>query len=281
MTDLPRDIAGARVAVATPVGGGDICRAFRVELDDGRSVFVKTHHDPPADFFATEADGLGWLAAAGAPVPGVLDAGDRWLALEWIDVGPWRESVEEDAGSAVALLHAAGATRFGYGRDGFVGTVPVDNTPTDDWPTFWSERRVRPLVRRLVDTRSLSPGDAEVLARLCDRLPARADLTGPPEPPARLHGDLWSGNVVADAAGRAWLVDPSAHGGHRETDLAMLALFGGLTDRFVAAYTDVAPLADGWRRRQGLHQLHPLLVHALLFGGGYGPRAVAVARELS
>ncbi len=159
--------------------------------------------------------------------------------------------------------------------------MPVDNTFEDDWPTFWAERRVRPIVRRLVAEGRLDADGGAVLERLCDRLPASADLAGPPEAPARLHGDLWSGNLLAGAGGRAWLVDPSAHGGHRETDLAMLALFGGLSDRFVGAYTEAAPLAPGWRDRMALHQLHPLLVHALLFGGGYGGRAVAVARDLA
>jgi fructosamine-3-kinase len=276
----PAEIAGRLVVTAAPISGGDICRAFRTELDDGRQVFVKTLAGAPEGFFATEADGLRWLDAAGAPVPAVIDLGTEWLALAWIDPGPSTPAVEEDAGRAVARLHAAGAPGFGYHRDGFVGTVPVDNTFEDDWPTFWAERRVRPIVRRLVAEGRLDADGGAVLERLCDRLPASAGLVGPPEAPARLHGDLWSGNLLAGAGGRAWLVDPSAHGGHRETDLAMLALFGGLSDRFVGAYTEAAPLAPGWRNRMALHQLHPLLVHALLFGGGYGGRAVAVARGL-
>jgi len=105
------------------------------------------------------------------------------------------------------------------------------------------------------------------------------DLSGPPEPVARLHGDLWAGNVLWTAGG-AVLIDPSAHGGHRETDLAMLALFGApFLDRAVAAYDARWPLAEGWRDRVGVHQLYPLLVHAVLFGAGYGAQAVAVARR--
>jgi len=105
------------------------------------------------------------------------------------------------------------------------------------------------------------------------------ELAGPAEPPARLHGDLWAGNVHAGFDGRLWLLDPAAHGGHRETDLAMLALFGcPKLERLLAAYTDVASLASGWQQRVPLHQLFPLLVHAVLFGGGYGRSAVAAAR---
>jgi fructosamine-3-kinase len=106
------------------------------------------------------------------------------------------------------------------------------------------------------------------------------DLAGPAEPPARLHGDLWHGNVVWDRGGHAWVIDPAAHGGHRETDLAMLALFGApFLDRILAAYQETRPLAPGWPQRVPLHQLHPLLVHAALFGPAYGQRAVEAARR--
>ncbi|HEX6888529.1 MAG TPA: fructosamine kinase family protein, partial [Candidatus Nanopelagicales bacterium] len=98
---------------------------------------------------------------------------------------------------------------------------------------------------------------------------------GPPEPPTRLHGDLWSGNLLWGADGHVWLIDPAAHGGHRESDLAMLALFGAPhLDRILATYDEAWPLADGWRARVPLHQAWPLLVHAALFGGGYGATAV-------
>ncbi len=104
------------------------------------------------------------------------------------------------------------------------------------------------------------------------------ELAGPPEPPARIHGDLWSGNVLW-SGGKGWLIDPAAHGGHRETDLAMLALFGApYRDEILAAYDAVTPLAAGWRARVPLHQLHPLLVHACLFGEPYGAQAGAAAR---
>jgi len=104
-----------------------------------------------------------------------------------------------------------------------------------------------------------------------------AELVGPPEPPARLHGDLWAGNVIGDEEGRPCLIDPSAFGGHREVDLAMLLLFGAPSERVLAAYEEAAPLADGWRERVELYQLLPLLVHAVLFGGSYGRSAERVA----
>ena len=141
---------------------------------------------------------------------------------------------------------------------------------------FYASHRLAPYVAGA----GADAGDRRELDRLCDRLTEGApDVTGPPEPASRLHGDLWSGNVLWSADG-AVLVDPAAHGGHRETDLAMLALFGlPFLDRVLAAYDEVHPLSDGWRDRVALHQVHPLLVHAVLFGGGYGSQAVAAARR--
>lgn len=122
----------------------------------------------------------------------------------------------------------------------------------------------------------MDSGEAAVIERACARLP---ELAGPPEPPARLHGDLWNGNVLW-SRDDAWLIDPAAHGGHRETDLAMLHLFGcPHLDRLLAAYEETTPLADGWAERIGLHQLFPLLVHTVLFGRSYAGQAVAAARS--
>ena len=152
--------------------------------------------------------------------------------------------------------------------------APMVNVPAPSWPEWYAEYRIRPYLRRCAGT--FSQADASVIDRVADRLP---QLAGPPEPPARLHGDLWNGNVVWGADGHAWLIDPAAHGGHRETDLAMLALFGcPHLNRVLAAYREAAPLADGWADRIPLHQLFPLLVHTALFGGGYAAQAVAAAR---
>ncbi|MGH3416815.1 MAG: fructosamine kinase family protein, partial [Actinocrinis sp.] len=118
---------------------------------------------------------------------------------------------------------------------------------------------------------------AAAIEQVCDRI---EDLAGPPELPARIHGDLWAGNIHWDTRGRAWLIDPAAHGGHRETDLAMMALFEPpYLETIVAAYDEVHPLDEDWRDRIGLHQLHPLLVHAVLFGSSYGAQAAAAARQ--
>jgi fructosamine-3-kinase len=260
---LPEVVAaalGSTVVSARAVPGGDINAAMRVELADGRAVFVK--HRPDGNF-AAEAVGLRWLAAAGAlplPVPLAHDA--DWLALEWIDSAPRRGDFWEALGSGLARLHAAGAERFS--GEMLVGDVLLPGEPAADWPSFYGERRLAPLARMAgID-----------LDRVIERLP---ELCGPPESPARLHGDLWTGNVMSGPDGAPWLVDPAAYGGHREIDLAMLQLFGSPPPAFFAAYEDVAPLADGWRERTELNQLLPLLVHAVLFGGGYGASVRRVA----
>lgn len=145
------------------------------------------------------------------------------------------------------------------------------------WPDWYAARRVLPYLRRAVDGGALSAADAAMVEAVLARI---TEVAGPAEPPSRIHGDLWSGNVLW-SGGRGWLIDPAAHGGHRETDLAMLALFGApYLDRILGAYQEVAPLAPGWQQRVPLHQLHPLLVHVCLFGAAYRDATLDAARAL-
>jgi len=263
------------VSEVSPVPGGDICRAWRVALDDGRIAFAKTLAGVH-DIFDAEARSLAWLADGGAPVPAVLGVRDDVLVLDWLPAGAPSVAAAARLGRELAAVHASGADRFGAPWPGFAGRLRLANEPAADWAEFFAATRLLPLVRQAADGGALDSSQAGLLDRLAHRL---ADLAGPPEPPARLHGDLWSGNLLWTDE-RAWLIDPAAYGGHRETDLAMLDLFGTPhLDRIVAAYAEVTPLADGWRDRVGLHQLHPLLAHTVMFGGGYGARAAAVARR--
>lgn len=264
-----------------PVGGGDVNEAFRVVLADGREAFVKTRADAVPGEYASEAAALEWLAEPDVlRVPEVLAVDDGWLALEWVAGGGLDAVGEEELGRGLAELHGTGAPCFGSfrgekGEETWLGPLRLPNAPVVDWPTFYGERRLRPVARLAHGRGALSAAGWRAVERVCDRLPA---LCGPAEPPARLHGDLWSGNVLADAQGRPWLIDPSAYGGHREVDLAMLALFGS-PERTFAAYEEVAPLGVGWRERVGLYQLLPLLVHAALFGGSYVRSAERVAQS--
>jgi len=274
-------LLGTAVVATAPVAGGDICTSTRLRLSDGRSALVKTRPRAPADFFPTEARGLAWLrAAGGVDVPEVLAAEPDCLILAWVEPGRPSAEVAEQLGRALAGTHRAGSPVFGTedGADGYIGTLPMPNRAADSWPEFFATRRVLPYLKLATDRGNIAPADAADVEKVVRRI---VDLAGPAEPPARLHGDLWAGNVLWAADGRAFLVDPAAYGGHRETDLAMLALFGlPQLQRTLDAYHEAYPLTDGWQDRVPLHQLFPLLVHACLFGGGYGARAGDAARTL-
>jgi fructosamine-3-kinase len=266
----------------TPVSGGDICAAARLTFDNGDSVFAKTWPagPPPEGFFAAEAAGLRWLADAGTPVPEVIVDLPALLAMEWIEPGRPDPDAAERLGRDLAALHRSGAARFGAPWPGYIGAVPLDNTESDGpWPDWFAERRLAPYLTMSADRGALSRADVARVESLMDRIGEYAGPAGD-EAPARIHGDLWPGNVLWSASGRAYLVDPAAHGGHRETDLATLALFGGVPylSRVLAGYEQVWPLADGWRDRVPLHQLHLLLVHTALFGRSYRDSVMSAAR---
>jgi fructosamine-3-kinase len=264
------DVVGRPVASLRRVGGGDINDAYRAEFEDGGPAFVKTRADAPPGEYAAEAASLRWLGEpGGVAVPAVLGASDQLLALEWLDEGAAGDAAE--LGRGLALMHQAGAETFGGAATIRIGRLELPNAPLADWPTFYAERRLRPLI---APARLSAAGNRAVEA-VCDRI---GDLAGPPEPPARLHGDLWSGNVLW-SGGRPYVIDPISYGGHREVDLAMLQLFGAPGARFFPAYQEIAPLADGWQDRVELYQLFPLLVHAALFGGGYAGSVERAARK--
>lgn len=264
------------------VSGGDINEAWRVRLADGRDAFVKSRADAAPGEYALEATALEWLAEPGAlPVPRVLEANERYLALEWIEPGRLTAEGAELLGRGLAGLHAAGAPCFGdpgfarqLGVQARIGSLALPNDACPDWPLFYAQRRLWPLARIASERGALSGAGVAAVERVCERL---GELCGPPEPPARLHGDLWNGNVLAGADGRPWLIDPSSYGGHREIDLAMLRLFGAPSERVFGAYQETFPLAEGADERVGLWQLLPLLVHAVLFGGSYRTAAERMA----
>ncbi len=266
---------------AQRVGGGDINEAFRVVLADGRAAFVKSRVGAPAGEYAAEAQGLEWLAEPDAlRTPAVLELSDDYLALAWIEPGQLSAAGAEELGRGLAETHAAGAAGFGatgLGSSCGFGWLRLSNEPAQDWASFYAERRLAPMTRMAAERGVLSGVTVGALERVCARLVA---LAGPAEPPARLHGDLWGGNVMADRGGRPWLIDPAAYGGNREIDLAMLRLFGTPGgERTLAAYNEHSPLGDGWQERVELYQLAPLLVHALLFGGSYVGSVERIAKR--
>ncbi|MFF3225896.1 fructosamine kinase family protein [Nocardia suismassiliense] len=208
-----------------------------------------------------------------ALLPDVLAADDRMIVLPWLDDHGATPDTADRLGRELATLHANTPTMFGAPWPGWIAELPLDNTlSAGPWPQWYAERRLAPYLPRAAT--HLGPDGTRLLEQVIDRIDT---LAGPPEPPARIHGDLWSGNIVW-TPDRAVLIDPAAHGGHRETDLAMLALFGAPhLDRIRNAYNETHPLADGWRTRIPLHQLHHLLVHVVLFGASYRAQTLTAA----
>lgn len=251
---------------------------------------------------AMEAAGLAWLAGAEA-------AGGTRIARARLELGgpdgdvlriarvaeaPATRARAEALGRSLAALHASGAGWHccpppDASAPFEVGSSRISLAPqpvAGSWGEAWATTSVRPILERCVEGGRLDADDARVVARAVDRMGGGAfDAPQPAGVPAvaRLHGDLWSGNVLwSDVDTGAVLIDPHAQGGHAETDLAMLALFGlPRLETVLAAYDEAAPLADGWRQRIPMQQLQPLLVHTLLFGGGYAQRAAEVARSLA
>jgi fructosamine-3-kinase len=269
-------LTGTPAAGAHPLTG----TVFQVRLASGATVLAK--RGTGAGMITSEAASLRWLADAHAvPIPEILGHSADWLVMERIEPGRPTVAAAEELGRQLAALHTSGAPAFGApppgGREhAWIGMAAMVNVPAPSWPEWYAKYRIDPYLRRCVAAGALRTAEADIVDRVAGMLP---ELAGPAEPPARLHGDLWNGNVLWGNDSRAWLIDPAAHGGHRETDLAMLALFGcPHLDRVLAAYQEATPLADGWAGRVALHQLFPLLVHTELFGGGYAGQTVAAAR---
>ena len=264
------------IARVTGVHGGDVAISFRLDLDDGRRVFAKTHALAPPNHFSTEAAGLTWIR--GAPdisVPDVLAVSDDppFLVLEWIEEGGAVADTEIAIGRGLASLHRAGVPHFGREDRRSTGSRGLPNEPCETWAEFYATQRLLPLARLAKDGLALRDRAIRDLEAVAGRL---LELGGEPEPPARVHGDLWAGNRLVGTDGRNWLIDPAAHGSHREFDLAMMRLFGGFGTDCFAAYEEDFPLREGWQDRVALHQLAPLVVHAIKFGGSY-PSAVEAA----
>ena len=271
---------GVPAQAMTSIAGGDVNLAWSVRLADSREIFVKSNPRAPAGMFAAEAHGLAWLAEAGAlRLPRVLAVGDdpAFLALEMLRPGRRVADFDARLGRGLAVLHRAGAPGFGLDRDNFIATLPQRNRGVaTSWASFYAAERLVPQVRLAIDRGRGPAGWGAAFEALHARLPA---LAGEAEPPARLHGDLWWGNLCVDEAGLPALIDPAVYGGHREVDLAMLALFGPVSDALLGGYGEIYPLAAGWRERVALWQLYPLLVHVNLFGGSYVEAVTAILRR--
>ncbi len=264
-----------------PLSGGSISPAYRAELADGRSVFVKTTPQHP-DMFRNEADGLNELRRSNAVrIPEVLTATDEYLILEYLPVtAPHSHSrFFEQLGRQLAELHRTVSASFGFTEDNYIGSTVQKNLPSSSsWKEFFLVNRME-FQFRLAE--SNGHADAE-LRSLFRQMESQIDtiIMDDGEPPALLHGDLWSGNYLCIENDIPALIDPAVYYGHREMDLAMTMLFGGFDGAFYASYHEAYPLKDDWKRRCELYKLYHLFNHLNLFGESYYPQITAVMNGL-
>ena len=275
-----REILDAEILSSKFIGGGDISQACLLETTRGK-FFLKMNTGTAAGrMFATEAKGLQMLAKSGAlRVPEVIglgqNAGHAFLLLEYLEPGYRPPGFWEEFGAALAALHRSSAPRFGLDYDNFIGSLPQSNDRHDNWPAFFTSERLQPQLELALHGHQLTSADAGNFECLYKKLPEIC----PAEPPALIHGDLWSGNFMCSSDGRPVLVDPAVSYSHREMDLAMSRLFGGFDRQFYRSYEEAWPVAPGFGQRLPVYQLYYLLVHVNLFGGGYAGSVRSILQQ--
>lgn len=264
---------GTQILRTDPVSGGDINDAHRAWLADGRTVFVKSNTVADPAMFPAEARGLAFLSQARAlRVPSVLGVSTgasnspSFLVLEYLESARKVPRFDEQLGHGLAGLHRSGDGGFGLDHDNFMGRLSQSNREHGSWEEFYRAERLLPQLRSAVDSGLATTRMRQGFERLWSRL---TELVGPAEAPARLHGDLWGGNLHVDDRGEPCLIDPAVYRGHREIDLAMMRLFGGFSTTTFDAYEEAFPLLPGHEERVPLYQIYPLLVHVNLFGRSY------------
>lgn len=277
--DLTLDTAEVDVS---RVSGGDINDAYRLSAK-GTSYFVKVNiSELYPDMFLAEAKGLELMRSkSDFHIPEVLGQGEvkghQFLVMEFLEQGSQSEDFWELFAARLTGMHRSTNKIFGLDHSNFIGSLVQINTPCTSWAEFFARHRLAPLAEKAFDEGRLSKSAIDRLEGLYPRL----ENLLPHEPPSLLHGDLWSGNFMCGADGHATIYDPAVYYGHREMDLAMSKLFGGFDKRFYSAYCEEFPLESGWEERIALHNLYPLLVHVVLFGGGYSGQVQSILHRFS
>lgn len=262
VADRAARLIGVGVVEAGPLAGGDLSAVYALTLADGRRVIAKA-----GDLAAREAAMLRAITATGAPAPALLAVDSDLFVMERLEAGGSLTGAWVNLAQVLAILHQAIGDRYGWPDDHAFGAIVIANGPVGDWPTFWADRRLRchlPYVPRDLAAR---------IERLADSLAARL----PAAPPASLlHGDLWGGNIMVSGSQISGLIDPACYYGDREVDAAMLTLF----DHPPPDFFEALGLEPGWRERQPIYRLWPLLVHLRLFGEGYSALVSSALRSL-
>jgi len=279
---LIHKILGNDVKAITPLSGGDINAVYRVSLANQEGVIKLNQASKFPEMLAKEKHGLELLAASNTvKVPEVwgqeLQGDWQYLWLEYISSGNCTHFFWDNFGRKLAELHSTSTSLFGLETDNYIGSIVQVNTQMNRWADFFVNCRLIPQLKRAVDNKVINRDELrriEAIANYCEDL-------WPVEPPALIHGDLWSGNYLVGENQVPVLIDPAVYYGHREMDLGMMLLFGGFDDRLFDVYRSVFPLESGWRSRIPYNQLYPLLVHLNLFGRGYLGQIHAIVRQFS
>lgn len=268
------------ISNTTPVSGGSINRAFRIEGKDGTRYFLKLNDVRHHAMFVAEFAGLRTIAATGTlrvphPITHGIASDQCFLVMEYLELGSCGNA--KSLGEQLAALHRCTSPQFGFAHDNFIGTMPQPNTWSDDWMSFWHRQRLGFQLK--LAAKNGYDGELQRLgSRLLDALPAFFEGHSPQ--PSLLHGDLWSGNYAYLIDGTPALFDTAAYYGDRECDLAMTELFGGYSADFYDAYSAAWPLNKGYATRRELYNLYHILNHTNLFGGDYARQAASLMHSL-
>lgn len=266
------------VIIARPIGGGCINNGERLEMESGTTFFLKTNMDAPEDMFTREAEGLTKLKKADGPrLPAPFVWSEEFILLEDLRPASPVPDYWETLGRQLAVLHQNTNPKFGFAHDNYLGSTPQPNPWTDDGYEFFTEHRLEYQTRLARDKDLLTRAEAAEITRLANRLPQLV----PPQPASLIHGDLWSGNAISDERGQPAIIDPAAHYGWAEAELAMTALFGGFPPAFYNTYVETRTLDAGWTDRLPIYNLYQLLNHLNLFGAGYHGQVMEILRRFT
>jgi len=252
------------------VYGGDINLSYCLYSPTGKYFLKVNDKNKYPLMFEREANGLDKLREyCTLKIPQVIKQGScndrQYLLLEWLEKGSPKKDMWKNFGNGLAMMHKQPQQYFGSNEDNYIGSLNQNNDQHDEWHSFYTECRIKPLVKKLFDAGDFSATDIRDADLFCNNL----KTIFPSEPPSLLHGDLWAGNYMIISSGHATIFDPAVYCGHREMDIGMTKLFGGFDQRFYDAYNETYPLEKEWRKRLPITQLYPLLVHAVLFDGHY------------
>lgn len=278
VTNWLRENGYGKVVAENPVGGGCINNGARLQTESRASFFLKTNRHGPPDMFACEAEGLGELRKAIDPrLPEPLLWAEKFILLE--DLRPEKRSSDywETLARQLASLHLNTRSKFGFDNDNYLGSTRQPNQRTEDGYEFFNEQRLGFQTRLARDHNLLTRGEAAEISRLANRLRQLV----PPQPASLIHGDLCGGNAITDERGQPAIIDPAAHYGWAEAELAMTALFGGFPPAFYSAYVEARTLDIGWADRLPIYNLYQLLNHLNLFGAGYHGQIMEIVRHFS